>query len=220
MNTLQKSLTRAFRVMILADTAFGSVSFLKGVRKRRLSAIVGVCGDRCLSDGRQLRHQRQQVYLKDLPFAVTIAWFYLKHDGKLQRRFVLSTRPLKRSILIWWGKRRWAIEGFFKTAKHRFGLERFGQGALRGVYRWLDICLIAFLLAHWVYLATHPSTLPNWGLTAELALNTLFLIPSSLGLSPATSVGANASITRLLRFRCSNSLPHMTRTNVLVQDRN
>lgn len=175
-DTLPQSLTRAYRLMILADTAFGSVSFLKGVRKRRFSTTVGVCGSRCLSDGRQLRHlchQGQQVYLKDLPFPVTVAWFYLKRDGKLQRRFVLSTRFFKRSTLIWWGKRRWAIEGFFKTAKHRFGLDRFGQGTLLGVYRWLVICLLAFLLAHWVYLSTHPSTLPDWGLAAELALNSL-----------------------------------------------
>jgi hypothetical protein len=59
--------------------------------------------------------------LTDLPFPVTIAWFYLKRDAKLEKRFVLSTRPLKGSTIIWWGKRRWAIEGFFKTGKHRFG---------------------------------------------------------------------------------------------------
>ena len=29
--------------------------------------------------------------------------------------------------MTWWGRRRWQIEGFFKTAKHRFGLHRFGQ---------------------------------------------------------------------------------------------
>lgn len=85
LDSLPSSLTRAFRVMILADTAFGSVRFLKGVRQRRHAAIVGVRGDRHLADGRQLRHlckQGQQVRLTDLPFPVTIAWFYLKRDGK------------------------------------------------------------------------------------------------------------------------------------------
>jgi hypothetical protein len=176
MDTLPRSLTRAYRVMVLADTGFGSIDFLKGIRQRRLAALVGVRGDRCLADGRQLRHlchQGQQVYLKEIPFPVTVAWFYLKRDGRLQRRFVLSTRPLKRSTLIWWGKRRWSIEGFFKTIKHRFGLHRFGQGTLLGVYRWLVLCMVAFLLAHWVHLSTSPSTLPDWGMAAELALNTL-----------------------------------------------
>jgi hypothetical protein len=41
-NTLPNKLTQAFRVVILADTAFGSVAFLQGVRKRRYAAIVGV----------------------------------------------------------------------------------------------------------------------------------------------------------------------------------
>jgi hypothetical protein len=43
--------------------------------------------------------------------------------------------------------------GWFKTAKHRFGLHRFGQGTLLGVYRWLVLSLIAYLLAHWAYLS-------------------------------------------------------------------
>jgi hypothetical protein len=103
LDTLPSTLTRAFRVMILADTALGSVRFLKGVRQRRHAAILGVRGDRYLVDGRQLPHlgkPGQQVRLKDLPFPVTIAWFYLKRDGKLHKRFVLSTRPLKRSTII------------------------------------------------------------------------------------------------------------------------
>jgi hypothetical protein len=32
------------------------------------------------------------------------------------------------------------------------GLHRFGQGTLLGVYRWLVLSLIAYLLAHWAYL--------------------------------------------------------------------
>ncbi len=175
-DTLPKKLTKGFRVIILADTAFSSVDFLKGVRKRRHAAIVGVRYDRKLHDGRQLRHlckRGQQVRLDGLFFPVTISWLYLKRDGKLEKRFVLSTRPLKGSTIIWWGKRRWAIEGFFKTGKHRFGLHRFGQGTLLGVYRWLVLSLIAFMLAHWAYLSTNPSELPDWAACAYLALQSL-----------------------------------------------
>jgi hypothetical protein len=175
-DTLPKKLTQAFRVIILADTAFGSVAFLKGVRKRRYAAIIGARYDRKLADGRRvcdLCKRGQQVYLDGLTFPVTISWLYLKRDGKLEKRFVLSTRPLKGSTITWWGKRRWAIEGFFKTCKHRFGLHRFGQGTLLGVYRWLVLSLIAFTLTHWTYLSTHPSQLPDWGACAHLALQTL-----------------------------------------------
>lgn len=38
-----------------------------------------------------------------------------------------------------------ALEGWFKTAKHRFGLHRFGQQTLTGMYRWLLLCLTAYL---------------------------------------------------------------------------
>ncbi|WP_088889106.1 hypothetical protein [Leptolyngbya ohadii] len=99
--------------MVLANTAFGSVEFLKAMRKRRYAAIVEVRCDRKLSDGRQvcsLVKQKQQVRLEGLSFPVTLGWLYLKRDGKFEKRFVLSTRPLKASTIIWWGRKRWSIE--------------------------------------------------------------------------------------------------------------
>jgi len=162
--------------MVLVDTAFGSVEFLEAMRKRRLAVLAGVRYDRKLSDGRQLGalvKKGQQVRLKGLSFPVTISWYYLKRDGQLKKRFVLSTRPLKGSTLTWWGRRRWQIEGFFKTIKHRLGLHRFGQQRLLGVYRWFLIGLLGFLLAHWVYLSTGSVTLPDWGQSAAEALKLL-----------------------------------------------
>lgn len=68
------------------------------------------------------------------------------------------------------------IEGWFKTAKHRFGLHRFAQGTLLGVYRWFVLSLISYVLAHWAYLSTAiaPKDLPDWGEAAEIALQTIF----------------------------------------------
>ncbi|MGD1938115.1 MAG: hypothetical protein ACFCA4_11235 [Cyanophyceae cyanobacterium] len=76
--------------------------------------------------------------------------------------------------MSWWGKRRWQIEGWFKTAKHRFGLHRFGQGTLLGVYRWLALSLIAFTLAHWGYLLLGKPSSLDWGEAAQAALEQLF----------------------------------------------
>jgi hypothetical protein len=175
---LPKKLIKHFKVMILADTAFGSVEFLHGVRQLKYHAIVGVRVDRKLVDGRCLRHlhkRGQQVRFVSLKFPVTVSWYYLKRDdGKLEKRFVLSTKPLKASTINWWGKRRWQIEGWFKTAKHRFGLHRFGQGTLLGVYRWLILSLIAYILAHWAYLSIATTDLPDWGQAAQLAFQTFF----------------------------------------------
>jgi len=48
---LPKSLTK-FHVMVLADTAFGSVEFLHEIRQLKYHAITGVRNDRLLVDGR------------------------------------------------------------------------------------------------------------------------------------------------------------------------
>nr|WP_199341034.1 transposase [Nostoc spongiaeforme] len=175
---LPQFLTNRFQTVILADTAFGSIEFLEGIRKLKYHAITGVAISRKLADGRLLRrlHQQgQQVYLFGLSFPVTVSWYYLKrNNGKLEKRFVLSTRPIKASTLKWWGKRRWQIEGWFKTAKHRFGLHRFGQGTLLGMYRWLILSLTAYLIAHWSYLHSQPASPPDWGQAAQLALESIF----------------------------------------------
>lgn len=175
---LPKSLTERFKTIILADTAFGSVEFLNGVRQLKYHALTGVAINRKLIDGRVLRHlhkQGQQVRLIGLKFPLTVSWYYLKRDkGKLEKRFVLSTRPMKASTLKWWGKRRWQIEGWFKTAKHRFGLHRFGQGTLLGMYRWIILSLTTYLIAHWAYLSTQLPFPPDWSEAAQTALEFIF----------------------------------------------
>lgn len=65
------------------------------------------------------------------------AHFRTVTPAQLVKRFVISTRVLKGSTITWWGRRRWAIEGFCKTVKYQFGLASFGQQKLLGVYRWL-----------------------------------------------------------------------------------
>jgi hypothetical protein len=66
---LPKTLTRRFQVMVLADTGFGSIEFLQGIRKLRYHAVVGVRCDRKLVDGRKvssLYKRGQQVRLYGL----------------------------------------------------------------------------------------------------------------------------------------------------------
>lgn len=85
----------------------------------------------------QVGRQGTQVYLHGCDFPVTLSWYWLKtDDGTLEQRFVVSTQPLSGHYITMLGKRRWHIEGFFKVVLHRFGLHRFGQATLKGVYRW------------------------------------------------------------------------------------
>ena len=134
------------------------MEFIHGVLKGKYHVIAGIACTRKLIHGRcvaQLHKRGQQLHLRGLKCPVSVSWYYFKRDhGKCEKRFVLSTKPLKACTISWWGKRRWQIDGWFKTIKHRFGLHRFGQATLLGVYRWLVLSLISDEMAHWAYLST------------------------------------------------------------------
>ena len=81
-----------------------------------------------------------------MTYAVKVSWFWLKRsEGKRELRFVAFTYPYSGAYLVQLGRKRWAIEGFFKTAKHRFGLHRFGQATKLGVDRWLVLSFILLI---------------------------------------------------------------------------
>jgi len=177
LRTLPKRLTHRFRVLVLADTGFSSVEFINGIEKLRdFQAIVGIPKNRLMANGKAIEtitKKGQQVQIQRFEKMVTASWFYLERNGKLEKRFVISTRVLKGSTITWWGRRRWAIEGFFKTAKYQFGLASFGQQTLLGVYRWLILSFISFVLTHWVYLSFTSVDSPDWKKAALLTLQQL-----------------------------------------------
>lgn len=176
LRTLPRALTARYEVMVLADSGFCGAEFMRGVR-RELGhhAVVGVRKDRRLCEGRRLDQagsRGKQIFLEGLPeVPVYIASYWLKkRDGSREKRFVLSTKALSPRHVVRWGKRRWRIEGFFKTAKGRFSLDRFGQGTRLGVYRYLVLSMLAYLLAHWRHLSQGSEGLPQWGVAARKIL--------------------------------------------------
>jgi hypothetical protein len=176
LRTLPKALTARYRLMVLADSGFCSVEFVEGVRRLGHHAVVGVRRDRRLTDGTRLDQaaiRGERVYLEGLSVPVYVAAYWLKRDGGREKRFVLCSRALSPTHIVRWGKRRWRIEGFFKTAKGRFSLERFGQGTKVGVYRYLVLSMIAYLLAHWGHLSQGCEGLPRWGEAARMILETI-----------------------------------------------
>ena len=78
--------------------------------------------------------------------------------------------------------------------KHRFGLHRFGQSTLLGVYRWLVLSFIAYFLAYLAYLGSGANTLPNWGEAARLARETL--LPSLVVLGLLININSSQSLAR------------------------
>ena len=173
LRTLPKALTARYRVMVLADSGFCGVEFIEGERRLGHHAVVGARKDRRLQGGERLDQagsRGERVYLQGLAVPVYVAAYWLKRDGGREKRFVLCTRALSPGHIVRWGKRRWCIEGFFKTAKGRFSLDRFGQGSRLGVYRYLLLSMIAYLLAHWGYLSHGREVLPRWGAAARTIL--------------------------------------------------
>ena len=196
--SVPKALVKDRAVIVQADTEFGTVAFLGAVRRRKWRAVVGIKSSRLLQDGRKLKDlpgtakRGLQVYLKDIDYPLTVSWFWLKRtDNKRALRFVASTYPYSGVYLVRLGRKRWAIEGFFKTAKHQFGLHCFGQGTKLGVYRWLILSFIAYLLAHWVDLWAWPPVL-DWKATARLTLEKL--CPDVLWSQTLRQVRRNADI--------------------------
>jgi hypothetical protein len=186
LRSLPKIITRSFRIYVLGDAAFGTINLINQIRGDSFNhhGILGIGKNRTLEDGRkvsELKTRGQQVYLNGLDIPVFLSWVWLKRDGKRVQRFVISTKPMKGKTIARWGKRRWQIEGFFKTVKHRFSLHRFGQKTLIGVYRWLILAFISYLLAYWVYLHLGDRDNLDWFNSAQQAV--ILLLPHILLLS-------------------------------------
>lgn len=199
LKTLPRTLTANYEMRVLADSAFGSIEMLKWVkRKPHTSGIFGIRSDRRLASGQhvsQVRQRGQQVVLQGCNFPVTLSWYWLKRDdGSREKRFVISTKPLSGVYITLLGRRRWQIEGFFKTVKHRFGLHRFGQSTLLGVYRWIVLSFLAYFLAYLGYLDSGANTLPDWGKAARLATETL--LPSLVVLELLININRSQSLVR------------------------
>jgi hypothetical protein len=202
--SVPNSLVKGRTVIVQADTEFGTVEFLNAVRQRNWRAVVGVKNSRLLQDGRKLKDlpgkakRGRQVYLKGIDYPLTLSWFWLKRaDDKRELRFIASTYPYSGVYLVRLGRKRWAIEGFFKTAKHQFGLHCFGQSTKIGVYRWLILSLIAYLLAHWVDLWAWPPIL-DWKAIVRLTLEKL--LPSILWAQLLTQIRLNSHIVAQFGF--------------------
>lgn len=185
LNNLPSILTRSFQIYVLGDTAFGTIKLITKIRTQNsFQALVGIAKTRKLQDGRkvsEIKTRGQQVYLNGLDIPVFLSWVWLKRDGKRVQRFIISTKPMKGKTIARWGKRRWQIEGFFKTVKHCFSLHRFGQKTLIGVYRWLILSFVSYLLAYWVYLHLGNYDNLDWFYSAQQAL--IILLPHILLLS-------------------------------------
>jgi hypothetical protein len=162
--SLPWQLSSRFRVLVLADSGFGTTTFLEGIHALGFDVVVGMRQDRLVADNRSIKYVRsgERVTLQGLSFPVTVGRYYLRRDGQRELRIVVTTLNISGHLISRWGKRRWRIEAFFKTTKSRFGLARFGQCTTRGVYRFLLFSLLAFVLSQWSTWQLPQHEFPDW----------------------------------------------------------
>ena len=163
---------------MLGDSANGRIEMLKWVKKQpRTSGIFGRRSDRRLDDGRQVSQglQRgQQVVLQGLNFPVTLSWYWLdRDDGSLEKRFVISTKPLSAIYITRLGRRLWQID-FFLNCEASLWLSSILVKHFIGVEPWFVLSFIAYLVASLAYLGLGKTSLPDWAGVALLARETFW----------------------------------------------
>lgn len=107
-----------------------------------------------------------RAQLQGLKPTMYVSWVWLYRNKEPEQRFVMSNINLGGKYLARVGKRRWRIEGFFKTIKGRSGLERFAQHSKKGVTRWWCLSGLAYLFCHLTdqdVPSRPPETWPGWG---------------------------------------------------------
>jgi Transposase DDE domain len=161
---------QSFVIRVLADGGFSSAVFLNGVVNLGLEALVAIRCDRRLDQGGYLDETKQGEYvkLKGLELPLWTAHFTLpRHEKDPEVRYGVATFQATARHLIKVGKKRFKIEGFFKTIKHTFSLHRFGQRTRMGAYRFLVLSFFAFILSHLQHLAHYHPHLPQWSRLAQ-----------------------------------------------------
>jgi len=167
-----------FKIRVLADAGFSTTELIPNAQKLGFEVIMSVRCNRRLADGssiQQVAQRGQVVSLKDLDIPVAVSWFWRRQEesGAREQHFIVATEALSGPYLVRLGKRRWAIEACFKTLKHQFGWDCFGQGTLKGMYRWWILAFISYLLTHWHCLDSQQTTL-DWQQAAHQAREQFF----------------------------------------------
>ena len=158
---------------MLGDRANGRIEMLQWVKKQPpTSGIFGRRSDRRLEDGRQVSQglQRgQQVVLQGLNFLVTLSWYWLsRDDGSLEKRFVISTKPLSAIYITRLGRRLWQIDFFFYCEASLWFSSILVKHFI-GVEPWFVLSFIPYIVASLAYLGLGKTTLPDWAGAALLA---------------------------------------------------
>ncbi|WP_102128613.1 transposase [Deinococcus planocerae] len=146
--TVPAEVSRRFDVWVLGDSGFESSAFLQGVRDLGFEFVVGVRSTRRTDHPGHVTVEDCEhggwIHLANWPWEpLTLA----RVDRGERTFFSVASQLLAGDRVAREGARRWAIESFFKEAKHGFGLNRFALRTAQGLDRWVLLVFAAFTLA-------------------------------------------------------------------------
>ncbi|EYB66426.1 transposase IS4 family protein [Deinococcus phoenicis] len=146
--TVPAEVSHRFDVWVLADSGFESANFLQGVRDLGFEFVVGVRSTRRTDHPGHVTVEDcahgSWIHLANWPWeTLTLA----RVERGERTFFSVASQLLPGDQVAREGGRRWAIESFFKEAKHGFGLNRFALRTAQGLDRWVLLVFAAFTLA-------------------------------------------------------------------------
>jgi len=151
------------RVIVLADSVYCCTEVIRAAHRRGFTVVGLLKKNRLTSAGRRAWDVPEETvaFLQGLEIPVVIV-----HRGRGKgRRTVISTDlSLFREQILRHLKRRWGIEVLFKLLKEQFGLGDCRCRGERSLPRWVELVLLAYVLAGLTRWGQQLSgEQPSWG---------------------------------------------------------
>ncbi len=134
------------RVVVLVDSTYCCAPVLEAARERGFPVVGWVRKNRRLSDGRRAGEVSEETiaHLQGLGIPLRIV---PRGRGRGRRTVICTELSWNRSQILRHLKRRWGIETMFKTLKEHFGLGDCRCRGKRSLERWVELVLLAYVLA-------------------------------------------------------------------------
>ena len=146
--SLIESFQRPFpgKVIVLVDGAYFCDPLIRAATRQGYQVVGTVKKNRLLEFAPALKQLKsgEVNFLSATPIPLRFAWVRRPRGRKCVACTDLDFQApsIRRHF-----KRRWAIETFFQTAKHQFGLGHYQMRSWTGIERWIELVLLAYTLA-------------------------------------------------------------------------
>ncbi len=134
------------KVMVLMDSAYLCKAVIQTARRKGYEVVGTVKKNRPIEFGSQVKHLKtgEVNFLTQLNVPMRFAWVRRKRGRKCVG---CTDLRLKAQMIRRHYKCRWAVETFFQTAKHQFGMGHYQIRRWKGIERWIELVLLVYTLS-------------------------------------------------------------------------